>query len=694
MKKTKIGLIISLSLFSLIIFVGGLLLLGLNINKTQTENSMQAQIEEHEKCDCDHCHDGCGHNDCDHCYECEDSIAKPLLASGTYYVNNSSFYKNQVSHYRCTNSSHSGDNDFTTSSSSGTCYSTDRYVYYSDWTWQYEPHSCSASAWDSHNWERIYRNHSTRYVVCSDCGGTGGYATGQHIQGYTVWRGCTSCGGSGAGLKDGNTWADMNTYSAGRGGYYKCSLCGQTGYPNFSGTCYDYDTGNYRCTYCGTSTTNISLESSNCPSRVTQYKCSYCKQTFSYNSTDSCSSRSWKRCDHCGGNYSTCSCGYYTTDYYSHSLTFNYYSYTNIDTNATTTSSTAFSVATGFTVKFNKNASAGDGSAVSGTMANQYMLHNHSEALTSNSYSRQGYVFGGWATTSGGTSPTYSNGQVISLTTSNVTSGGTLNLYAVWLSPVAKPYATSGTSFEYDPGGTTFGVGNYNNATMIQSGTVQETNRGNYSVTYTLRAGFCWAGSSYSTSPVVLEWSIIVRTVTIPTVSGSYTFDNQPHQATITNTSAYYTQTGTNSATNAQTYTVYFDLLNTSDYKWSDNTVAQKSGTWTIAKATLTIPTRNENPRYTGSSVSPTLNNFNDSLMTKSNETSAVNVKTNGNYTLVVSLTNAAKVNYMWTDGTQSAINIDWNVLPINISGATVTIGQSSFVYDGTAKTPTEEVSI
>ena len=74
-------------------------------------------------------------------------------------------------------------------------------------------------------------------------------------------------------------------------------------------------------------------------------------------------------------------------------------------------------------VKFNGNG------ATSGSMSNQTFTYDKSQNLRSNTFSRTGYNFAGWATTSTG-SVQYTNGQSVSNLTT--TSYGTVNLYAVW----------------------------------------------------------------------------------------------------------------------------------------------------------------------------------------------------------------------------------------------------------------------
>ena len=76
-----------------------------------------------------------------------------------------------------------------------------------------------------------------------------------------------------------------------------------------------------------------------------------------------------------------------------------------------------------YTVKFNANGG-------SGTMANESFVYGTAKALTINTFTRTGYTFVGWAKSSTATTSTYDDGQTVNNLTT--TSGGTVNLYAVW----------------------------------------------------------------------------------------------------------------------------------------------------------------------------------------------------------------------------------------------------------------------
>lgn len=87
--------------------------------------------------------------------------------------------------------------------------------------------------------------------------------------------------------------------------------------------------------------------------------------------------------------------------------------------------------ANNYQVIFDKN-----DAAATGTMANQTIAYQASANLSSNAYSKAGFVFTGWNTAANGTGTAYANGASYTMiTTANVT------LFAQWgLAPVPKTY--------------------------------------------------------------------------------------------------------------------------------------------------------------------------------------------------------------------------------------------------------------
>lgn len=76
-----------------------------------------------------------------------------------------------------------------------------------------------------------------------------------------------------------------------------------------------------------------------------------------------------------------------------------------------------------YTVKYNANGGTG-------SMSSSSHKYDEYKYLNTNSFSKSGYYFLGWSTSSSATSATYIDGQsVVNLTSTN---GGVVNLYAVW----------------------------------------------------------------------------------------------------------------------------------------------------------------------------------------------------------------------------------------------------------------------
>ncbi len=99
---------------------------------------------------------------------------------------------------------------------------------------------------------------------------------------------------------------------------------------------------------------------------------------------------------------------------------------------------TAQWAANSYRVVFNGNGANGGS-----TMASQSFSYGASQSLTNNTYTRDGYTFGGWATTSNG-SKVYDNGESVQNLTA--AQNGTVTLYAVWTPNTYTVNFNAGTS--------------------------------------------------------------------------------------------------------------------------------------------------------------------------------------------------------------------------------------------------------
>lgn len=151
-----------------------------------------------------------------------------------------------------------------------------------------------------------------------------------------------------------------------------------------------------------------------------------------------------------------------------------------------------------YKVKYNANGGSGSMSDTNATYGTAFNLR-------SNSFTRTGYTFAGWATSSGG-SVAYGDGaSVNNLTTTN---GGTVNLYAIW----------SVNSYYLDLNGwldgtSSGGIGPHGYATV----TVGGSNKGSVTDYYTSHP----YGTSYSISNIGANWGYQYNGVYSGSLSGS-----------------------------------------------------------------------------------------------------------------------------------------------------------------------------
>lgn len=266
-----------------------------------------------------------------------------------------------------------------------------------------------------------------------------------------------------------------------------------------------------------------------------------------------------------------------------------------------------------------------------------------------------------------------------SLTTSDVTK--TWNVTTLKL---AKPTIPN-NSTEYNTQLQTIGVNNFVAAWMTQSGDNTGTEVGSYNVTYTLKDTDNTSWNDASTSPVTLTWYITKIKKTVPSQSGSLTYNgsqqtpswNNYDSSVITLSGIYQNQT------NAGSYNATFSLNDTAHYQWTDGTGSTKTVSWKIDQQKVSIPYISGSTSFVcdGTTKEPTIYNFDSNTTNQSGTSSTSSV---GNYTITWSLKSTS--NYQWTDGTTSNKTANWSVTKMNISIPSLS-GTTSFTYDGNSKT-------
>lgn len=132
----------------------------------------------------------------------------------------------------------------------------------------------------------------------------------------------------------------------------------------------------------------------------------------------------------------------------------------------------------------------------------------------------------------------------------------------------------------------------FDSSIMTLSGTTSGKNAGTYQATVNLRSTTNYMWSDGTTDPITVTWTIGKKALTPPTVTGTYTYTGASQTVSFSGySSSTMTKSGTQSATNAGNYTAKIGLADTANYMWNDQTIAEKSYAWTIAKANPAVPT-------------------------------------------------------------------------------------------------------
>ena len=154
-----------------------------------------------------------------------------------------------------------------------------------------------------------------------------------------------------------------------------------------------------------------------------------------------------------------------------------------------------------------------------------------------------------------------------------------------------KPTA-SGTALTYDGTPQSPTLTGFDGNTMSQSGDLEKTNAGSYSMTVSLNDTTNAEWSDGSTSAIQVPWSIAKRSFEKPTItSGAFTYNGSAKTPDVSSAfdSANMTKGGDTSKTNAGNYTLTISLNDTDNNQWSDGSTAALSLSWTINKASGSI---------------------------------------------------------------------------------------------------------
>ena len=117
-------------------------------------------------------------------------------------------------------------------------------------------------------------------------------------------------------------------------------------------------------------------------------------------------------------------------------------------------------------------------------------------------------------------------------------------------------------------------------------------------------------GSNYTATATVLSnanyklpsnkttlFSIAKAVVTVPTLSGSYTYNGKAQTVNVKGTNSLMNVSGT-TKTNAGSYVVTVSLRDTANYKWNNGETKAQTLEWSIGKASLTVRASDKSITY------------------------------------------------------------------------------------------------
>ena len=219
----------------------------------------------------------------------------------------------------------------------------------------------------------------------------------------------------------------------------------------------------------------------------------------------------------------------------------------------------------------------------------------------------------------------------------------------------------------------------YDTSKMTISGDTSGTTAGNYTAVFTPTSNYKWWDGT--TTGKEVTWTITSVLVTIPSQSGTLTYDGSAKTPTWSNFDSTNSQVSVTPQTNAGTYTATFTLKKG---MWADGTTATKSISWTIGRATISaVPAQSGTLKYDGNPKTPSWDtNYNTAKMTVQVD-SAINA---GTYSAVFTPTS----NYKWSDGSTTGKTVSWT---IGKGTQTVTLSPTSITLNSSNKSATFTVS-
>lgn len=233
---------------------------------------------------------------------------------------------------------------------------------------------------------------------------------------------------------------------------------------------------------------------------------------------------------------------------------------------------------------------------------------------------------------------------------------------------IAKP--TVSGSYSYSSKSLNAVITGYDSASMTMSGTQSAISVGTYHIYFTPKEGYMWDDGT--TDQLDYTWEILeVKKISAkPKVTGTYTYSGAVQSAVVEYDSETVVMSGTQSATDAGTYHIYFTPAE--GYTWEDETTTKLDYTWTIAKKSAAVPTVTGSFTYNGSAKKPTIT-YDTSAITVSGTQSATAA---GTYRIAFTLKSD---NYVWANGSTGSIEATWSIA--KLSAAIPTLSTTKFAW-------------
>ena len=207
--------------------------------------------------------------------------------------------------------------------------------------------------------------------------------------------------------------------------------------------------------------------------------------------------------------------------------------------------------------------------------------------------------------------------------------------------------------------------------------------------TYKITPSTTLSTDNYTITYVDGTLTIIAKQLTIPAVSGTYTYNGTEQTVELSNFDDTTMEiVSGNKGTDASTYTVEIALKDSANYTWSDGTIANITLDWTIDKFDLSNATIADIPEqpFTGSAVAPELTVTAELISGQTPVTLVLNLDYTVEYenntnagTATATITAVEDSNYIGTN----SINFEIKGAFINVP----TLVDAEFVYNATEQT-------